>query len=137
MNTIKYLLAGLYFGFMLIKSEAVSWYRIVEMFHFQSFHMYGIISTAIFVGALSIILLKKLKVKSLDGVEIDPQPKPNTYKPNLIGGILFGLGWSITGACTAPLYVLVGLGYSVVLIPIVAALIGALVFGLVKHKLPS
>lgn len=136
MKQLKYIAVGFYFGFILIKSEAVSWYRIVEMFRFQSFHMFGIIGSAIAIGILSVFLLKIGNISSLGGEKIALAPKPNTYKSNFLGGVLFGLGWSTVGACTAPLFVLVGMGYLIILLPIAAALVGALIFGLLKHKLP-
>jgi uncharacterized membrane protein YedE/YeeE len=99
LRNLGFMVIGIFFGVVLIKAEVVSWWRIQEMFHFQSFHMYGIIGTAIIVGALSVILLKALKAKSSDGQVIDPQGKPFNKVGNFSGGTIFGLGWALTGAC--------------------------------------
>jgi len=133
---MKYFFIGLYFGIVLIRSEAVSWFRIQEMFHFQSFHMYGIIGSAVVVGALAVQILKRLKTKSFDGKELDFTPKPFNKIGNYVGGTLFGLGWALTGACPGPLYALLGAGYSVIIIPILAALAGVWAYALLKPKLP-
>ena len=126
---------GIIFGMILLSSEVVSWFRIQEMFRFQSFHMYGIIGSAVVVGAISVFLIKMFKIKSIDGSEINLDPKPNK-KSNLIGGILFGLGWALTGACPGPLYVLVGGGYTVVLATLASAIAGAYMYGLLQKHLP-
>lgn len=136
MKNLKFILLGVLFGVILIKSEIVSWYRIQEMFRFESFHMFGIIGSAVVIGAISILLLKKFKVKSINGEEINPQPKPFNKKGNIIGGIIFGLGWGLIGACPGPLYAIVGVGYTNFIIPIVGALIGVIVYGILKNKLP-
>ena len=111
MKYIKYLLVGILFGIVLTKSEAVSWYRIQEMFRFQSFHMYGVIGTAVVVGAISVFLIKKLKIKTINGEKITFVPK-EFNKGNIIGGLLFGFGWAITGACPGPLFAQLGSGVS-------------------------
>lgn len=136
MKILKFIVLGFYFGLILLKSEAVSWYRIVEMFHFQSFHMFGVIGTAIFTGVISIQLIKRFKIKSLGGEEISLKDKPATFKAHILGGILFGLGWSLVGACTAPLFIQIGLGNWIVVIPLIGAFLGALVYGILKNKLP-
>lgn len=136
MKNLKFVILGFYFGFILIKSEAVSWYRIVEMFHFQSFHMFGVIASAILVGIISVIIIKKLNLKSFNNSSIDTLRKPLQFKANLFGGIIFGLGWSIIGACTAPLFVHLGAGNFVMIIPIIFAVLGTLSYGLLKQKLP-
>src|SRR5436853_1785273 len=110
MNKIKFLLLGFIFGFTLVKSEAVSWFRIQEMFHFQSFHMYGIIGCAVVVGIISVWLIKKYNVKTTKGEEVRLVGK-EMNKGTVIGGLLFGFGWAMTGACPGPLYVLIGSGY--------------------------
>lgn len=130
------LLLGLFFGIVLVKAEVISWFRIQEMFWFESFHMYGVIGSAVVTGALSLIILKALKVRSLNGAIIDPKPKPFNKIGNLAGGIIFGLGWALTGACPGPLYALVGSGYGVMLVAVIAALLGVYVYGLLKSKLP-
>ncbi len=136
MRLLKFILLGFYFGFILLKSEAVSWYRIVEMFRFQSFHMYGVIVTAIVTGIVSILVIKATKLKTVLGDEIVLPSKPKDYKANFIGGIFFGLGWSIVGACTAPLFIHLGLGNTIVIVPLIGAFFGALLYGIIKQKLP-
>lgn len=126
---------GILFGIILTKSEAVSWFRIQEMFLFDSFHMYGIIGSAILVGACSMILVRKLGLRSLAGEEIRIEEKPLT-RGTVIGGLVFGAGWSMTGACPGPIYALVGGGYSVYLVTLASAVAGAFVYGLVRDKLP-
>ena len=135
MSFIKYFITGLLFGFILIKAEVVSWFRIQEMFRFQSFHMYGIIGSAIAVGAVSIYLIKKFKLKSADGNPIVIIPK-ELNKGTVIGGIIFGFGWALTGACPGPLYALTGSGASAYAMMLVFALIGTYAYGVLKDKLP-
>lgn len=136
MKYLKFLAVGIFFGILLIKSEAVSWFRIFEMFRFESFHMYGIIGSAVILGAIGIALIKKLKIKDLSGQDILIPEKAANYKSALIGGSIFGLGWALAGACPGPMYVLVGTGALSMLIVIVAALAGTFVYGLLKDKLP-
>lgn len=135
MKNIKFLILGTIFGIILVKSEVISWFRIQEMFRFQSFHMYGIIGSAIIIGAISIIIIKKLKIKSINGEVINPTTKP-LEKSNLYGGVLFGLGWALIGACPGPLYALIGAGNTIIIIPIIGAFIGVLTYGSLKNKLP-
>lgn len=123
------------FGFVLVKAEVISWYRIQEMFRFQSFHMYGIIMTAIAVGILSIQLIKRFNIKAINGEEIRIEPKPFN-KGVIIGGILFGLGWAMTGACPGPLYALTGAGVYVMIIGLLAAVAGTWVYGKMRDRLP-
>src|SRR5690625_4251697 len=114
MKTLKYLFAGLFFGFVLVKSEVVSWFRIQEMFRFDSFHMYGIIGSAVLTAMISLWLIRKLQAKDLDGNPIEVSPKnPRLVPRYLAGGIIFGLGWALTGACPAPLFILAGAGYGI------------------------
>ncbi len=136
MRLIRFLLIGVLFGIIMTKSEAISWFRIQEMFRFQSFHMYGIIGVAVVLGAVMIYFLKKNKSQNLIGDQITFTPKANTYKASIFGGTLFGLGWAMTGACPGPLYTLVGHGYLVILVIIASALIGTLVYGALRDKLP-
>ncbi len=135
MSNIKYFITGILFGFILIKAEVISWFRIQEMFHFQSFHMYGIIGSAIAVGAISIQIIKKFKIKDVDGNPITIIPK-ELNKGTAIGGLLFGFGWALTGACPGPLYALVGSGHVIVLVILLSALAGTFVYGILKDKLP-
>ncbi|MFK7772672.1 MAG: DUF6691 family protein [Saprospiraceae bacterium] len=136
MKLLKFLLVGILFGIVMTKSEAISWFRIQEMFRFQSFHMYGIIGVAVVMGALIHFLIKKYDVKNIFGDVIQFQDKPKTYKASLFGGTIFGLGWAMTGACPGPLYVLVGHGYWVILIIILSALFGTFIYGALRSKLP-
>jgi uncharacterized membrane protein YedE/YeeE len=135
-NFLKYFITGIFFGMVLIKAEVISWYRIQEMFHFQSFHMYGIIGSAVVVGALSVFIMKKLKARSLVGDVIDPKPKPIQYKAHLFGGIVFGLGWALTGACPGPIYALIGAGFWPYIVILISAIFGTFVYGHIQNKLP-
>ena len=124
MQLIKSLLLGTFFGFVLVKAEVVSWFRIQEMFRFESFHMYGVIGSAVLVGIVSIWLLRTFRVKSLTGEVIAPKNKPLNVVANITGGIIFGLGWALTGACPGPLYALLGSGHTIILVVIVSAMAG-------------
>lgn len=136
MKSIKYILAGILFGIIMTKSEAVSWYRIQEMFRFQSFHMYGIIGTAVVLGVIGVFLIKKLKLKDGEGNPIVFQDKLLGYPRYIIGGIIFGLGWALTGACPGPMFVNLGYGYLSMAIVILGALLGTFLYGVIKDKLP-
>lgn len=136
MKFIKFLLVGVFFGIVLVKSEAVSWYRIFEMFRFQSFHMYGIIGSAVLTGALLVFVFKKLKIKSTEGNPIQFSPKDKGFTRYMVGGIIFGLGWALAGACPGPMYILLGTGVFSMLLVIFAALLGTFTYGLLKDKLP-
>jgi len=136
MKFIKYLLLGIFFGIIMTKSEAVSWFRIQEMFRFQSFHMYGIIGSALAVGIAFIQLIKRLEMKSLDGNKIHLEDKNHGVLRYLLGGTIFGLGWALTGACPGPLFTLVGNGYSIFLIVILSAIFGTYIYGTLRKKLP-
>lgn len=136
MKLLKYLFVGIFFGIILVKSEAVSWYRIYEMFKFQSFHMYGIIGSAVLLGALSVALIKRSGLKSIEGKTINIIPKEKGFVRYLLGGSIFGLGWALAGACPGPMYILVGTGVFSMLIVIAAALLGTFIYGLIKNKIP-
>ncbi|HKJ33748.1 MAG TPA: DUF6691 family protein [Balneolales bacterium] len=136
-GNIRYIIAGIAFGFILVKSEVVSWFRIQEMFHFQSIFMYGIIGLAIIVGFISIQIIKRFNLKDIEGKPITIPPKDITqYKRYIIGGIFFGLGWAMLGACPGPLFALFGAGYTVMIIPIISAVIGTWTYGKLRTKLP-
>ena len=135
MKNLKFLFLGSLFGFILIKAEVISWYRIQEMFRFQSFHMYGVICSAIAVGMLSVFLIKKFNVKTFSGEEIKIEDKQFT-KGNVFGGLMFGLGWAMTGACPGPLYALIGSGLPVVIVILLSAVLGTYTYGILKDKLP-
>ena len=132
-----YFVLGGLFGIVLIKSEVVSWFRIQEMFRFQAFHMYGIISTAIATAALSIFLLKRFDVRTLTGEPIAVPPKQlgRGYR-YWIGGTLFGVGWALTGACPGPLFALTGSGLTVFALTILSALAGTWLYGYLRPRLP-
>jgi len=136
MKFLKFLLVGIFFGIVLVKSEAVSWFRIYEMFRFQSFHMYGIIGTAIVSGVLFLQVSKKGHLKSIKGVDIFVPKKEKGLIRYIIGGIIFGLGWALIGACPGPMYILLGSGVWSMIIVISAAIVGTFIYGLLKNKLP-
>ncbi len=136
MRTLSYLLIGILFGITMFKSEAASWFRIYEMFHFDAFHMYGIIGSALVLGVLSVQLIKRYNIKSFHGEEIRFQDKNRSFSRYMYGGIIFGLGWGLAGACPGPMYTLVGAGYLPILVVIFAALLGTYLYGLLRDKLP-
>jgi uncharacterized membrane protein YedE/YeeE len=136
MKLIKYLVVGFVFGIVLTKSEAVSWYRIYEMFQFQSFHMYGIISVAIATGLIGIQIIKRNKIKDIDGAPIVIKDKEKGAARYWIGGILFGLGWGLVGSCPGPIFILLGAGIFPVILVLIGALVGTILYGLFKEKLP-
>ncbi|WP_298510308.1 DUF6691 family protein [uncultured Kordia sp.] len=135
-RTLAYLLIGIVFGITMMKSEAASWFRIYEMFKFDSFHMYGIIGIAFFLGVIMTQIIKHYKVKSLYGETIQFPPKQKKVLRYAFGGIIFGFGWALAGACPGPMFTLLGAGFLPVGILIVAALAGTFVYGLLKDKLP-
>ena len=136
MKFIKYILAGTLFGIVMTKSEAASWYRIQEMFRFQSFHMYGIIGTAVVLGIIAVWLIKKFKARDISGNQILFHQKEKAYAKYIFGGTIFGLGWALTGACPGPMFVNLGGGYPAMAIVILGALLGTFLYGLIKDKLP-
>ncbi|MFV5700034.1 DUF6691 family protein [Flavobacterium sp. ZT3R17] len=136
MNILKYLLVGFVFGIVLTKSEAVSWYRIYEMFQFQSFHMYGIIAVAILTGVIGIQIIKRNKLKDVKGQPIEILDKEKGSSRYLIGGLFFGLGWALVGSCPGPIFILIGAGFWSVLLVLFGALLGTFIYGLLKDKLP-
>jgi uncharacterized membrane protein YedE/YeeE len=136
MKNIKYLMVGIVFGLALTKGEAISWYRIQEMFYFQSIHMYGIFMTAVPVGALSIFLIRKFNLRSLEGQPIE-KPIKIYHHGLIIGGFIFGFGWALTGACPGPLYAQIGSGYLVVIVTFLAATFGTWTFGYLQKYLPD
>lgn len=135
-KALKYILVGFVFGIILTKSEAVSWYRIYEMFHFQSFHMYGIIMTAIATGLIGIQIIKRKNVKDLNGLPIEIADKEKGSARYWIGGLIFGLGWGLVGTCPGPIFILLGAGFLPVIFILIGALAGTFMYGLFKSKLP-
>ena len=136
MKYIKFLLVGVLFGIILSKSEVISWYRIYEMFKLQSFHMYGVIGSAVNKGLLILDFFKKGILKTYKGEAIIVKPKDKGVSKNLFGGIIFGLGWALGGVCPGPMYVLVGKGVIAVLIILLGAHLGAFLYHAIKHRLP-
>jgi uncharacterized membrane protein YedE/YeeE len=134
-SNFKFVIAGILFGIILVKSEVISWFRIQEMFRLQSFHMYGIIGSAIVVGIISIFIIKKFKIRSIDGEEIRFDPK-KFNKGQVYGGLLFGFGWALTGACPGPLFALIGNGSTVIIVTLFSAIAGTWVYGYMRDKLP-
>ena len=131
----KYLIMGVLFGIILVKSEVISWYRIQEMFRLQSFHMFGVIGSAVVTGIISILLIKKFNIKTIRGEKIE-LPVKQFNKGQIYGGLTFGFGWAITGACPGPLFAQIGSGFSVIIITLLSAIAGTWVYGLIKEKLP-
>lgn len=136
MKGLKFILTGILFGVVMAKSEAVSWYRIQEMFRFQSFQMYGIIGTAVVLGIIFVFLIKKFKIRDFSGEPIEFKDKDKNWTRYLLGGSIFGLGWALTGACPGPMFVNLGYGYWSMLIVILGALGGTYIYGIVRTWLP-
>ncbi len=136
MKALKYLIVGFVFGIVLTKSEAVSWYRIYEMFQFHSFHMYGIISVAILTGAIGIRIIKQKQLKDIKGEAIIIPDKEKGSFRYWAGGLIFGLGWGLVGSCPGPIFILIGAGFFPVVIILIGALLGTFIYGLFKDKLP-
>jgi uncharacterized membrane protein YedE/YeeE len=136
MKNLKYLLAGIVFGIALTKAEAISWFRIQEMFRFEAFQMFGIFMTAIPVGAISLLVIKKMKWKTLDGTPVE-MPKKEYHHGIIIGSLIFGFGWALTGACPGPLYAQIGSGSLVTIIALLSAILGTWVYGYFQKYLPD
>jgi len=134
-SNIKFGIAGILFGIILIKSEVISWFRIQEMFRLQSFHMYGVIGSAVVVGIISVFIIKRFKVKTFDGEPIRFDHK-KFNKGQVYGGLIFGFGWALTGACPGPLFALIGSGATVIIVTLLSAIIGTWVYGYFREKLP-
>ena len=132
---LKYSLVGIVFGIVFVKAEIISWFRIQEMFRLQSFHMFGVIGTAVVVGAISVFLIKKLKIKTIHGEEIKIADK-EFNKGQIYGGLLFGFGWALTGACPGPLFAQLGYGAATISVTILMAIVGTWVYGKLREKLP-
>jgi uncharacterized protein len=136
MKSFIYLLIGIGFGIIMYKSEAASWFRIYEMFQFKAFHMYGIIGSALGLGIIIVQFIKRYRVKSFYGEQIVIKAKDKSISRYLFGGIIFGLGWALAGACPGPMFTLIGAGYMPILIVIVSALLGTFVYGVMRNELP-
>lgn len=136
MKYLKFLLVGVFFGIVLFKAEVISWYRIYEMFKFQSIHMYGVIGSAVIIGMVLMYLFRTQKLKTFEGKPINVEPKKKGFARNMIGGIIFGLGWALGGACPGPMFVLLGKGVVAILVVLLGAILGAFLYHAFKHKLP-
>ena len=136
MKFLKFLILGIIFGIIMSKAEIISWYRIYEMFRFESFHMYGVIGSALILGLFSVQMITFFNLKSYDGEEIIFTPKERGFVRYLIGGVIFGLGWSMTGACPGPLFVLLGKGVWPIILIILGSVFGTFLYGLLRDKLP-
>jgi len=134
-HNLKYAVWGTLFGIVFVKAEIISWFRIQEMFRFESFHMYGVIGTAVMVGLISVLIIRRTKAKTIYGEEIHIANK-GFNKGQIYGGFMFGLGWAITGACPGPLFAQIGAGFTVVIVTLLSALAGTWVYGLVRERLP-
>jgi len=132
----RYLAIGAYFGFVLVKAEVLSWYRIQEMFRFHSFHMYGVIGLAVVVGLVTVALVKRYQLRAADGSAITFTDKDRSWARYLLGGSLFGLGWALTGACPGPIAALIGAGLTGFTVVLIAAVLGTYTYGLLRHRLP-
>jgi len=131
----KYILAGILFGILLVKSEVISWFRIQEMFRFQSFHMYGVIGSAVVIGIISVWLIKKFNIKTIEKETVKVEPK-KFNKGQIYGGLLFGFGWALTGACPGPLFAQIGTGALVIIVTLLSAIAGTWIYGYLRERLP-
>ena len=136
MRGVVYLFIGILLGTVMYKSEAASWFRIYEMFNLDSFHMYGIISSALIIGIIVVQTIKRFKIRSFYGEEINFIPKNKSFSRYMFGGIIFGLGWALVGACPGPIFTLIGAGFFSILVVLVASILGTFLYGIVKDKLP-
>ena len=136
MRFVKFLLMGIIFGFTLTKGEVVSWFRIQEMFRFESFHMYGVIGSAVILGIVVIYLIKISRMKSIEGETITINPKDMSLPRYIIGGTIFGMGWAMTGGCPGPMFILVGNGFLIFMVVIASAIAGTFVYGVMRNALP-
>lgn len=133
--SLKYVVVGIFFGIIFVKAEIISWFRIQEMFQLQSFFMYGVIGIAVVVGIISVQLIKRFNIKTIQGEKIEIQPK-TFNKGQIYGGLLFGFGWAMTGACPGPLFAQIGTGATVIVVTLASAILGTWFYGLIKDKLP-
>ena len=136
MKNTSFFIVGILFGIIMTKSEAISWFRIHEMFRFESFHMYGIIGTAVVLGAFMVAIMKKTGIKNLNGSPITYNPMQLNIKRHIIAGTIFGLGWALVGCCPGPMYVLLGNGYLIMLVVLLGAILGTYAYGAIMDKLP-
>ncbi|MBT4413084.1 MAG: YeeE/YedE family protein [Polaribacter sp.] len=137
MKNIKFLILGIFFAIVLSKTQAISWYRFYEMFKFQSFHMFGVIGGAVLISMVFMQLFKNGKIKDINGNRIEPEQKKKGFIRTLVGGTFFGLGWGISGACAAPIFIILGFKLIPALILFFGTLLGAFIYGLLSKKLPN
>ena len=136
MKLLRFYIIGIVFGIVLTKAEIISWYRIYEMFRFESFHMFGVIGSAVVLGIVMLQIVKRTRLNSIEGKPITTEPKDMSITRYLAGGIIFGFGWALTGACPGPLFILVGAGVYVMILGVISAVAGTFVYGLLRDKLP-
>lgn len=136
MKNIPFFLVGIFFGIVMTKSEALSWFRIQEMFRFESLHMYGMLGTAVIIGAIGIQIMKRGGMKTLLNTQVGYNPMPLRPTRHLLSGSIFGLGWALVGACPGPMYVLIGNGYGIACVMLLSAILGTFVYGLIRDRLP-
>ncbi len=134
-HNLKYMAVGIAFGIVFIKAEIISWFRIQEMFRFQSFHMYGVIGSAVVVGVISVFMIRRFKIRTIYGEDIQIHSK-QFNKGQIYGGLLFGFGWAMTGACPGPLFALIGSGATVIAVTLLSAIAGTWTYGYFRDKLP-
>ncbi len=136
MKNLSFLAVGIFFGITMTKSEAISWYRIHEMFRFESFHMYGIIGTAVVLGAIILAIMKRTKMKTLRDTVVSYTPMKLSIPRHLLAGSVFGLGWALVGCCPGPMYVLIGNGYWIIGLVLLGAILGTYTYGVIRNRLP-
>ncbi len=136
MRKLLFVIVGVFFGILMYKSEAASWFRIYEMFNFQSFHMFGLMGTALATGIILVQFIKRKSLKDINNQPIDIQDKEKSFSRYIIGGVIFGLGWALAGACPGPMFVLTGAGYLPILVVLISAVLGTWLYGMLKDKLP-
>jgi len=136
MRLAAFFIVGILFGIIMTKSEAVSWFRIHEMFRFESFHMYGILGTAAVLSAVVVRLMKKYRIRTLDGDEVTYTPMQLSVRRHLLGGTIFGMGWALSGCCPGPMFVLVGNGFGFALVFLASAVLGTFAYGVLRDRLP-
>jgi len=136
MKYLRFLMIGVFFGIVMTKSQVISWYRVYEMFRFDSFHIYGVIGSAVVVGVIAVALIKRYKLRSAGGIPITFIPKDRSITRYLLGGTIFGFGWAMAVACPGPMYTLIGNGFGVILVVFASALLGTFTYGIFRNRLP-
>ncbi len=134
-NKLFTLLMGIWFGIVLVKGQIVSWQNINDMFYFRSAYMYLVIASAVFVGAISVMIIRRFEIKTIEGEAVTTEKKP-FHKGVVFGGTLFGMGWAITGACPGPIYAQIGAGTWLAIVTFIGALTGMYLYAFLQQKLP-